>query len=710
MKIIYFFIKNKQIKFVSITFLVFSQSFFGQNIMVDSTKVNELDEVLVSAIRAKSKTPIPFNSISKSDIEKQNLGQDIPILLNYFPSVITTSDAGNGFGYTSIRVRGSDSSRVNVTLNGIPFNDSESQGTYFVDMPDFASSIESAQLQRGVGTSTNGAGAFGASLNLQTNSFLVKPMAEIAASIGSFNSQKTTLKFSSGLIGNHFEIDGRLSKLYSDGYVDRAFSDLKSFFVQGNYVNTKTLIKIIAFGGHEKTYQSWYGVDAETLSNNPTFNVAGMYVDDNGDTQFYDNQIDNYKQNHFQLHWNQKISNSLKTNLALHFTKGKGYYEEYKVGQNPFDFELNPIAQFVTTDLITRKWLDNDFYGLTFSAIYNPKKIEVVFGGALNHYKGKNYGEVIWAKSVFIENQGHLYYDYYGNKIDGNIFAKINYKCAKKWQLFGDFQIRNVNYEANGVQNGMVAKNYIFLNPKAGLNFDLDSENSFYGAYSRANREPNRIDFENGKPEFESLDDFELGWRFNSKNIKINANLYNMTYQNQLIKTGELDAVGNEIRANVAQSYRSGIEFDCNFRFSKKIELNQNCSFSRNKITQYLLGILTFENTDIAFSPNFVGSSILIFKPKVGLEMAIAAKFVGSQFAGNFDLESTKLKAYSVLDFNFNYTLKPKKICNSIDFSGIIHNFLNTKYVSNAYLYGDNYMSYFPQAGINFMAGIDVKF
>lgn len=709
MKTIYF--KNTNLKIVlCTTILLFSHCFWAQNNVIDSTKVNELKEVLVSAIRASSKTPIPFSSMSKSDIAKQNLGQDIPILLNFLPSVVTTSDAGNGFGYTSIRVRGSDSSRLNVTLNGIPFNDSESQGTYFVDMPDFASSIESVQLQRGVGTSTNGAGAFGASLNLQTNSFLVKPMAEIAASIGSFNSRKTTLKFSSGLIANHFEIDGRLSKLYSDGYVDRAFSDLKSYFVQGNYVDSNTLVKIITFGGHEKTYQAWYGVDAETLANNPSYNFAGQYLDDNGNTQFYENQTDNYTQNHFQLHWNQKIATRLKTNFALHYTKGKGYYEEYKVEQNPFDFDLNPIAQFVTTDLITRKWLDNHFFGFTFSGIYSSKNAEIVFGGALNQYKGKNYGEVIWAKSVFVATQNQPYYNYFGNKTDGNIFVKANYKWSKKWQLFGDFQTRTISYEADGVQNGQVSKNYVFLNPKAGVNFDLDQKNSFYGSYSRANREPNRTDFENGIPIFESLDDFEFGWRYATKNIKLNSNLYVMNYQNQLIKTGELDSVGNEIRANVAQSYRTGIEFDSAFMISKNFDFIQNCSVSQNKISEYLAGEATFENTNIAFSPNVVASSILNFKSNPGLEMAVSAKYVGQQYASNFDLVTTKLASYSVLDFRFNYIFSPKKICKSVMFTGVLNNFLNTKYVSNAYLYGDSYMSYFPQAGINFMAGLDLKF
>jgi iron complex outermembrane receptor protein len=363
---------------LSFFFLLFSIFTFSQ--VKDTTKVNQLDEVLVSAVRVTSKTPVSFSNLDKKEIKFRNLGQDIPILMNYLPSVVTTSDAGNGVGYTGIRVRGSDASRVNVTINGIPYNDSESSGSYFVDMPDFASSVESLQLQRGVGTSTNGAGAFGASLNMLTDSYSKVSNGEISNSFGSFNTQKHTVKFSTGLMNDHFEIAGRLSAIKSDGYVDRGASDMKSYFLQGTYVGKTTLIKALAFGGKEKTYQSWYGVDGETLATKRTFNFAGMYTDLNGNTQFYKNETDNYQQDHYQLHWNEKVSSKWNTNLAFHYTKGKGYYEEYLNNQAFADYGLLPVTGQTTTDLIRQKWLDNNFYGTTFSANYKDEKLDFIVG------------------------------------------------------------------------------------------------------------------------------------------------------------------------------------------------------------------------------------------------------------------------------------------------------------------------------------------
>jgi iron complex outermembrane receptor protein len=356
----------------SFLFSLFSFCSFSQQKVQDTIKVNPLDEVLVSAVRVTTKTPISFSNLDKQEIKFRNLGQDISILMNFLPSVVTTSDAGNGVGYTGIRVRGSDATRVNVTINGIPYNDAESSGTYFVDMPDFASSVQSLQLQRGVGTSTNGAGAFGASLNLLTDNYSKESSGEISNSAGSFNTRKSTVKFSTGLLNNHFELAGRLSSIDSHGFVNRASSDLKSYFLQGTYVGKTTLIKALVFGGKEKTYQSWYGVDGETLNNDRTFNAAGMYTDAFGNTRFYDNQTDNYQQDHFQLHWNEKVSENWSTNVALHYTKGSGYYEEYQNAQSFADYGLTPIdvngTTINTTDLIRQKWLYNDFYGTTFSA------------------------------------------------------------------------------------------------------------------------------------------------------------------------------------------------------------------------------------------------------------------------------------------------------------------------------------------------------
>lgn len=706
--------KNKSALLIPCLFLLSTFLSFSQAKQQDSTKVHSLDEVLVSAVRVTAKTPVSFSNLDKKEIANRNLGQDIPVLMNYMPSVVTTSDAGNGFGYTGIRVRGSDASRVNVTINGIPYNDSESQGTYFVNLPDFASSLQSIQLQRGVGTSTNGSGAFGASLNMLTDNYAQKSNGEISNSIGSFNTQKHTVKFSTGLMNDHFEIAGRLSALKSDGYIDRASSNLKSYFLQGTYVGKTSLIKALAFGGTEKTYQAWYGVDAETLKNNRTYNGAGNFTDEFGNTRFYDNQTDNYQQDHYQLHWNEKVSEKWNTNLAFHYTKGKGYYEEYTENQSFADYGLLPVGTETGTDLIRQKWLDNNFYGTTLSANYKHKKLEVIVGGGLNKYEGKHFGKVIWARFASQSELGDHYYDYYGNKTDFNSFAKLNYKLTSKWSLFGDLQYRNVAYKANGVLADEVNTKYNFINPKAGLTFDLNSANSLYISYAKANKEPNRTDFENGVPKPESLDDIELGWRVNSSIVTINTNFYLMYYRNQLVKTGQLDAVGNEIRSNVAESYRAGLEIDAKIKLGKQVSFSPNLTISRNKIKDYTvdtgLGLMNYGDTNIAFSPNVIAGGIFSYQPISSLQLYLLNKYVGDQYAGNFDTEVTKLKSYNVVDFNAHYEIKPKSLFKSIVFTGLVNNLFNVKYVSNAYLYGDSSVSYFPQAGTNFLAGMTLKF
>lgn len=711
--------RTKPTNLLSLRFLFFlflSTTFFSfsQEIKKDTTKINELDAVLVSAIRVDSKTPVTFSNLNKKDLKTRNLGQDIPILMNYMPSVVTTSDAGNGIGYTGIRVRGSDATRVNITINGIPYNDSESQETYWVNMPDFASSLESIQLQRGVGTSTNGSGAFGASLNMLTDNYSKVSSGEISNSAGSFNSRKNTVKFSTGLLNNHIEIAGRLSVLKSDGYVDRASSDLKSYFLQGTYVGKTTLIKALAFGGKEKTYQSWFGIDGETLINDRTFNSAGMYTDEFGKIRFYDNETDNYQQDHYQLHWNEKFSEKWNTNLAFHYTKGIGYFENYKENAAFADYGLAPVGSEVSTDLIRQKWLDNDFYGTTFSSNYKDKKLNLIIGGAYNKYEGNHFGKVIWARFASQSELGDHYYDYYGNKTDFNSFAKLNYNLTSKWSLFGDLQYRNVGYNANGVLSDEVDKNYNFINPKVGLTFDMNSLNSLYISYAKANKEPNRTDFENGVPKPESLDDIELGWRISSTIVTINTNFYLMNYKNQLVKTGQLDAVGNEIRANVPESYRVGLEIDAKIKIGEQVIFSPNLTVSRNKIKDYTvdtgLGLVNYGETNIAFSPNVIAGGIFSYQPISALELSLLNKYVGNQFIGNFDSEVTKLKSYNVVDFNAHYEIKPKSLFKSIVFKGLINNIFNLKYVSNAYLYGDSSVSYYPQAGINFLAGMTLKF
>ncbi len=692
---------------LSFFFLLFSIFTFSQ--VKDTTKVNQLDEVLVSAVRVTSKTPVSFSNLDKKEIKFRNLGQDIPILMNYLPSVVTTSDAGNGVGYTGIRVRGSDASRVNVTINGIPYNDSESSGSYFVDMPDFASSVESLQLQRGVGTSTNGAGAFGASLNMLTDSYSKVSNGEISNSFGSFNTQKHTVKFSTGLMNDHFEIAGRLSAIKSDGYVDRGASDMKSYFLQGTYVGKTTLIKALAFGGKEKTYQSWYGVDGETLATKRTFNFAGMYTDLNGNTQFYKNETDNYQQDHYQLHWNEKVSSKWNTNLAFHYTKGKGYYEEYLNNQAFADYGLLPVTGQTTTDLIRQKWLDNNFYGTTFSANYKEEKLDFIVGGGYNKYEGGHFGQVIWARFASQSELGDKYYDNSATKNDGNIFAKANYQISSKLSLFGDLQLRNVIYKIDSPETGLVNANFNFFNPKAGLNYTVNGKNVLYFSYARANREPNRTDYEGGNAKPEKLNDFELGWRFAGEKVKFNSNIYYMAYKDQLILTGKLDDVGNPIRSNSDKSFRLGLEVDATIAFSEKLFIRPNFTLSSNKNNDLAVAGQNFGTTTIAYSPSIIVGNILVYKQIESVQISLLQKFVGQQYRNNIELPAAKLADYFVNDLNVSYEIKPKSIFKSIVITGLVNNFLDKKYSSNGYMW-DVYPYYYPQAGINFLTGLTLKF
>jgi len=682
---------------------------YSQETKKDSTKVNELDEVLVSTLRVTSKTPVSFSNLNKKEIASRNLGQDIPTLMNFMPSVVTTSDAGNGVGYSGIRVRGSDATRVNVTINGIPYNDSESQGTFWVNMPDFASSVESLQLQRGVGTSTNGAGAFGASLNMLTDNYAQKSNGEISNSYGSFNTRKHTVKFSTGLMNDHFELAGRVSNLSSDGYIDRASSDLKSYFLQGTYVGKTTLIKTLVFGGKEKTYQSWNGIDYETLRKDRTYNPSGYFVDESGQTRFYDNETDNYQQDHYQLHWNEKVSEKWNTNLAFHYTKGKGYYENYKEDADFADYGLLPVSNVATTDLIRQKWLDNDFYGTTFSANYITDKIDFIIGGGYNKYEGDHFGKVIWARYASQSELGDRYYEDYASKTDGNIFAKVNYQVTKKISFFGDLQLRNVHYQANSYDTGLVNDNFNFFNPKAGLNFEINDKNKLYFSYARANREPNRTDYEGGNVKPEKLDDFELGWRYSTDNVKFNSNIYYMAYKDQLILTGKLDDVGNPIRANSEKSHRLGLEVDASISLSKQFIVRPNFTLSSNKNIDLEVDSEDYGTTDIAYSPSFIVGNILIYSPLDNLHVSWLQKFVGKQFMNNIELSAAKLPDYFVTDLNIAYEIKPKSVFDSITITGLANNILDRKYVSNGYMW-DVYPYYYPQAGINFLAGLTLKF
>ena len=707
--------------FLFLTLLVLSVSATAQQNQTkqDSTKTQKLDEVLVKAVRVNATSPITHSNVTKKQIAKRNLGQDIPMLLNFLPSVVTTTDAGAGVGYTGIRVRGTDATRVNVTINGIPYNDPESQGTFWVNLGDFASSVESLQLQRGVGTSTNGSGAFGASINVLTDAFSQEATGEISNSFGSFNTRKHTVKLSTGILNDHFEISGRFSKIDSDGYVDRAFTDLRSYFLQGVYKDDNTLIKALTFGNEEQTYQSWYGLTADELKENPRQNP---YT--------YDNETDNYWQDHYQLHWNERFDNNWSTNLGLNYTQGKGYFEQYESETDEIDLYNGIVVATDSyidgegttvpfTDLIRRRWLDNSFYVVNANVTYKKDAFEIISGLSFNNYKGDHFGEVIWAKAF--SNSGNIrdrYYEGDATKKDFSVFSKVTFALNERLTGFVDIQGRFVNYKTNGLNSDRAAfvtdTNFDFFNPKVGLTYKSSEKSSFYTSYARANREPNRDDFEAGVAQNETLNDIELGWRYNANNVSVYSNLYYMFYQNQLVLTGAFDDVGSPIRANSGKSYRLGLEIDTQIKLSNTFSLQSNIAISDNKNVDFVKETSgttsVIDNTNISFSPNFVLGNALVYAPMNNLQLSLYSKYVGKQYLNNIDDERGTLDSYFVNDFNVSYEIKMKSIFKSITLTGLVNNFLNEKYESNGADYGGGYVYYFPQATTNFLIGATLKF
>ncbi len=712
--------------------------------LVQDTQINidlsgaeeTLDEVFLSSVRVNQQSPITYSNLSNEEIEDRNLGQDIPVLMSYMPNVVTTTDAGNGVGYTGIRVRGSDATRVNVTINGIPYNDAESQGTFWVNLGDFASSVENLQLQRGVGTSTNGAGAFGASLNILTDSYKEEAQGEISNSIGSYNTFKHTVKFSTGLFNDHWAFAGRASKIRSDGYIDRASSDLKSYFLQGTYVDENTLIKALTFGGNERTYQAWYGIDAETLENDRTFNPAGIYTDEDGNTKFYDNQTDNYAQDHYQLMWNQDYGSNWSSNIAFHYTYGRGYYEEYEEDAALTDFGLEPFnsegEEVNSSDLVGTKWLDNHFYGTVFSLNYQNSNWDVTLGGGWNKYEGDHFGEVVYTRFARNNEPYAPYYFNQAEKTDFNLYAKANFAITEKLAGYADLQIRTINYETDGLLDDqsrfLNEDNFSFFNPKAGLTYEWNVYNQLYLSYARANREPSRNDYENGDPEPEELNDFELGWRHNSRSFQLNTNLYYMGYENQLVLTGGIDDEGAFIRQNSGNSYRLGLEVDATVRLSNKFSIRPNIALSRNKNVDFVSTfngeLVEYGDTDISYSPEIVAGNIIEFKPLQELEIKLLSKYVGEQFMSNVEAENSKLDSYFVNDLNIQYNWKKPWIFKEIVITGLLNNILNEEYVSNGYYYTFDIPNtdfsngvqtldgagYYPQATTNFLMGLTLKF
>ena len=688
-----------------------------------------LDEVVVQSIRVNNTSPITHSNVYKKELSTRNLGQDLPVLLNYLPSVVTTSDAGAGIGYTGIRIRGVSAQSTNITINGIPFNDPESHGTFWVNLPDFTSSVESLQVQRGVGTSTNGSGAFGASINILTDAISETPYAEISNSVGSYNTLKHTVKFSTGKLNQSFELSGRLSKIDSDGYIDRAFSDLKSYFLQGTYSKGNTLIKALSFGGHEKTYQSWYGLSKEQLLENRRQNP---YT--------YENEIDNYKQDHYQFHWNQKLNQNWSTNLGLNYTYGRGYFEQYReddsVGTyggiliSDIDSDGNETG---TTDLIRRRWLDNDFYVINASAKYTGSRLDMIFNSSYSTYSGDHFGEIVWARNFSKDSSiRDRYYDGNGKKTDFSVFAKASYDLSDELELYGDVQFRNVTYKTIGITsdlvNMLIDESFGFFNPKFGLSYKIRPNSILYGSYSRANREPSRSDYEaneNIRPE--QLNDFEIGWRYKKNGLRFNLNTYYMLYNEQLVLTGELDDVGSPIRTNSGSSYRIGIESEIELKLSSNLSLRNNFTLSSNKnkkiLSKFNGSVFDFGKTNISFSPNLISSNSLIFSPNNNLMISFLSKYVGKQYMGNTDAVNSILDSYFVNDINFSYKIISNLVFDEIIFSGLVNNVFNNEYVSNGYYYtyDDTWSSpgqvttldgagYYPQATRNFLLGLTFKF
>ena len=705
--------------------LVTANAIFSQEV---KDSFYSLTPVEVRAIRAGENAPFTKTNISRKEITKTNLGQDIPFLLNQTPSVVINSDAGNGVGYTGIRIRGSDAARINVTLNGIPYNDAESQGTFFVDLPDFSSSTGSIQIQRGVGTSSNGAGAFGGSINISTNEVVKDSYAEINNSFGSFNTWKHTIKSGTGLV-NGFTTDVRLSKISSDGYIDRASSDLKSFYFSTAYIKEKTSVRVNVFSGKEKTYQAWNGIsEADLLAGNRTVNSAG--TERPGEP--YDNEIDDYAQTHYQLFFSQRLNSKLNFNTAFFLTKGKGFYEQYKADQKYSKYGMPDAPGFPTaitrSDMVRQLWLDNDFYGNIFSLQLKNKQTEAVLGGGLTRYNGHHFGKIIWAAQglTSVDN----WYDLSSDKNDFNIYLKQQTKVAGNWNLFYDLQFRHVKYSTEGFRDNptlSINKNFNFFNPKAGLSY-LKNGLKAYASYSVANKEPNRDDFEAGalqQPLPERLHDIEAGIEKQTSNYNWAATVYYMNYKNQLVLDGKINDVGAYTRTNIPNSYRAGIEIQGGIKFNSWMNAAANISLSENKVKHFTEYIDDYDNggqktnnysaATIAYSPSVVGGATINFIPVKNGELSFSSKYVGKQYLDNTSNNARLLHAFFVQDVRAIYTIKNKGL-KEINIIAQLNNVFGKKYEPNGYTYSyfvggetvtENY--YFPMAGTNFMIGLNIS-
>ncbi|MBK7626540.1 MAG: TonB-dependent receptor [Bacteroidales bacterium] len=702
------------------------------------------DDVMVSSTRAGDHSPLAYTTIGNDLIRKQNSGYDMPYLLSLTPSLVETSEAGNGIGYTSLRIRGTDGNRINVTIDGIPLNDPESQQVFWVDLPDLASSVENIQVQRGAGTSTNGAGAFGATISIQTTNPKNEPFAEVNSSVGSFNTFKNVVSAGSGLLGGKFALQMRYSDIKSDGYISRTGSDHRSAYINGVVRTGRSMLKANLILGEEHTGIGWWGVPKEMLSIDRRYNPAGEYTDPDGVTRYYSNESDNYTQNHLQLIYSLKINDLLSFNTALHYTKGKGYYEEYREDQSFSKYALPSVtigdSVIKSTDLIRRKWMSNDFYGAVYSLRYQKDRVEAVAGGGINVYHGDHFGRIIWMRNAGNTEKDYRWYINNSSKAEISLYGKINYSLTDKVSVFGDLQYRYIDYLMVGPDDDQKditqSHRFSFFNPKGGLFYSISKNQDAYLSFSVANREPTRSDFKEASgdatatPESETLYDTEIGYKLRTEKSIIAVNVYAMIYKDQLVPTGELSDVGYSIMTNVSRSYRAGVELAAGVKPAEFIDWNINMTLSRNRILDFTEHYVEYSTTDwseanksndlgqvdIAYSPSVTGSSDLSFRIAKNLNTHIISKYVGLQYIDNTMDPERAIDPYFVnnLRIDFNPDIKNLK---GLELQLLINNILNNSYESNGY--GGNWYEdgvekswsyYFPQAGINYMFRVGVRF
>lgn len=761
---------NKKIG-LTIALLGVSYWAVAENEAADTLRHIQLEEVQVLATRATTRTPIAFVNLNKENIKKQNVGLDLPFLLTMTPSILTTTDAGSGIGYTGIRIRGTDATRINVTANGIPMNDAESHSIFWVNTPDLASSLQDIQIQRGAGTSTNGAGAFGGSINMQTENAAPVPYAELNGSYGSFNTQRETVKTGTGLLHNHWAFDLRLSHIASDGYRDRASAKLKSYFAQAGYYGERTIVKLITFSGREETYHAWDGIPRQTLDTNRTYNPNGKIENEKGEViGFYKDQLDVYRQTHYQLLFNHIFNPDWNLNIAFHYTNGKGYYQEYKNKRSLVEYGLKPYEipglpePVKKSDLIRKKNVASDFGGMVFSLNYHSDKLQMTWGGGVHKYVNNHDGNVIWVKNYIGDvDPDHRFYDNTGRKLDANVYGRINYELVRSLYFYADLQYRYIRYTIRGINDKWdwnaghmqpldLNETFRFFNPKTGLFYQINEKNSMYISFAVAQKEPTRNNYTDGffteLPKAERLSDYEFGYNFRSSRFSVGINLYYMDYRDQLVLTGQLNEIGEAVSANVKESYRTGAEFSAGVRFADWLHWDVNATYSRNRIkhyTEYMNDVdlnwndlYTEEgkisqttrylgSSPISFSPDFMLNSLFSFQYK-GWNASFQSQYVSKQYLNNSGDKTCTLDAYFVNNLNLSYTFK-LPLTQAVTLGISVYNLFDEEYESNGYasctaVYPStdgtkpagvkpeiiSYAAYYPNAGINALAYLTFRF